>query len=52
MLCSLSSEFYFVGDKIATDSFKDEIAPYIKKNKRLKIPQYVAINHVREKVKP
>ena len=32
MLCSLPSTFYYIGDKIATDSFKDEITPWLKGN--------------------
>ena len=30
VLCSLSSEFHFIGDKIAADNFKDEITPLAK----------------------
>ena len=41
-----------IGDKIAADHFKDEIAPLLKANNRLKLAQYVALNNVREKVKP
>ena len=48
----MSSTFLFDGDKIAAGSFKDEITPLLKANDRLKFAQYVAMNHVREKIKP
>ena len=41
-----------IGDKISADHFKDEIAPSLKANNRLKFDQDVALNHVREKGKP
>ena len=40
VFCSLSSVFYFVGDKIASGYFKDEITPYLKANYRLEYSQY------------
>ena len=49
MLCSLSYSFYFVGDKIDDDCFKDEITPSLKSNDRLKFFQDVAMNHLRYK---
>ena len=52
MLCSLSSEFYFIGDKSYVDNLKDEITPSLQANDRLKFSQNVALNHVREKIKP
>ena len=50
--CSFSSAFYFIGDKIDADCFKDEITPLIKANYRLKFAQNVALNNWREKGKP
>ena len=47
LLFSLSSEFYFIGDKI-----KDEKSSSLKTNDRLKLDQYVALNHLRKKGKP
>ena len=52
MFCSLSSSFYFIGDKIADDHFKDEIAPSLKANDKLKFAQYLTLNRVRENGKP
>ena len=49
---SLSSEFYFIGNKIAADCFKDEITPSLKANDRLKFAQDMALNNVIEKGKP
>ena len=49
VFCSFSSVFYFLGDKTAADSLKYEISSSLKENGRLKISQYVALNHVREK---
>ena len=46
------SSFYFIGDKIAADCFKDEITPSLKSNDRLKFSQDVLLNHVIDKVKP
>ena len=51
MFCSLSSEFYFIGDKIAADCFKDETTPSLQSKDRLKFNQDVALNHIREKLK-
>ena len=52
MLYSLSSIFFFIGDKISADSLKDEITPSLKANDRLKFDQDVAFNCVIEKGKP
>ena len=52
MLFLLSSAFYFVGDKIATENIKYKITSSLNSNYRLKFPQDVAINFVREKGKP
>ena len=41
LFCSLSFVFYFVGDKILSNRFKDEINPSLKANKRLKFAQDV-----------
>ena len=46
VLCSLSSTFYFIGDKIYADHFKDEITPSLRANESPKISQYVAMNRV------
>ena len=48
VLCSLSSEFYFVGHKIAADCFENEIKPSLKENYRLQFSQDVALNNVRD----
>ena len=48
----LSSEFYFIGDTIYSDSSKKEIAPLLKVNATLKFSQDAALNNVREKGKP
>ena len=47
VLCSWSSSLYFVGDKISTGIFLNEIRPLLKENYRLKFTQDVAIHHVR-----
>ena len=52
VLSSFLSELFFIGDKIAVDCLKDEITPSLKSNERLKFAQDVALNNVREKVKP
>ena len=52
VLCSLSSAFYFIGDKFSVDIFNDEITPSLKENAGVKFDQYMALNHIREKVKP
>ena len=52
VFCSLSSTFFLIVDKIAADLFKDGITTYLKANDRLKFAQDMAINIVREKVKP
>ena len=52
MFYSLSSAFYFFGDKIFADNLKDEIRPSLNLNNRLRIYQYVAMNRVRENGKP
>ena len=49
---SLSYEFYYIGNKIADDHFKDDITPSLKANYRLKFAQNISFNHVRDKVKP
>ena len=48
VFCSLSSAFYFIGDKIAADNFIREITPSLKAEDRLKFSQDVALNHVRD----
>ena len=52
VLFPLVSSFYFIGDKIDADCYKDEITPSLKTNGRLKFSQDVAMNRIREKVKP
>ena len=52
VLCSLSSAFYFVGDKIVASRFLNESKSSIRENYRLKFSQDAALNHVREKGKP
>ena len=52
MFHSLSSEIFFLGDKISADSFKDEIIPSLKVNDRIKLSLYVVINNVRDHGKP
>ena len=52
MFCSLSSVFYFVGDKNVADRFKYEITPSIKSNERLKFDHNISMNYVKEKGKP
>ena len=52
VFCSLSSLFYFVGDKISDDNFKDEIKPSFKASEGLTFAQGVVMNHAREKGKP
>ena len=52
MFCSLSFEFYFIGDKIAANGFKYEISPLLKVNDRIVFSQDVVLNNVREKGKP
>ena len=49
VLCSFSSVFYFIGDKIAAYCLKNEITPSLKANDRLKFAQYVTLHHVIEK---
>ena len=44
---SLFFAFYFIGDKIAADSFEDKITPLLKENDKIKLPQYVTMNHLR-----
>ena len=44
VLCSFSSSFFFIGDEIDADDFKDEITPLIKANDRLKFAQDLALN--------
>ena len=51
VLCASQSEFYFIGDKINADSFKDEILPLPKKNDRLKLAKDVELNNLGEKRK-
>ena len=51
MFCTFSYSFYFIGDKIVADLFKDEIRPSLKENDRIKFAQDVALNNVREKGK-
>ena len=45
-------EFFFVGEKVAADYFKDDIIPLLKIKSRLKFDQDVVLDHVREKGKP
>ena len=52
MLCSFSYAFFFIGDKITADRFKDEITPSLRANYRLKFAQDVALNHAVGKRKP
>ena len=52
MFCSLSYEFFFVGNKKIGDIFKDTITTSIKANYRLKFARYVTTDNVREKGKP
>ena len=52
VFCSLSYNFYFIGDKVADGYFKDEIIPSLKASNRLKFAQDVALNRVRDKEKP
>ena len=47
MLCSLSSVFYFIGDKISAHCLKDDIKPSLRANSRLKYALDVALNLVR-----
>ena len=51
MFCSFSWAFFFVGDKVSIDHFKDEIITSLKSNNRLKFSQDVAINHLIDKGK-
>ena len=51
MICSLSSAFYFIGDKISADCFGDNNTLSLKENDRLKFTQDLALNHVIEKGK-
>ena len=51
MFYSLSSAFFFGGDKTDTNHFKYAISPPLKENKRLKFDPDVEMNHVREKGK-
>ena len=52
MFCAFSSLFYFIGDRISTEIFEDEITPSLKENDRLKFSQDVELNNMRKKVKP
>ena len=52
MFCSLSYVFFFIGDKIDADHFKDKITPSLNSDDRLKLDQDVVMDLVREKVKP
>ena len=52
VLWSFSSALFFIGNKIAADYFQDAITPYLKASNRFKFAQEVALNCVREKVKP
>ena len=47
VICSLSYTFFFVGNKIAADCFKEEIIRSLKSNDRLKFAQDGAFNRVR-----
>ena len=47
----ISCAFFFVGNKVATDHFKDENIPPLKESYRLKFSDDVEINHVRWKEK-
>ena len=48
---SFSSVFYLIGDKIASNNFKDTVTPLLKSNYWSKNSQDVATNHVRDNVK-
>ena len=52
VFCSLSSVFFFIGDKVAADILKDEIIPLINAKDRLKFSQDVALNNFIVKGKP
>ena len=49
VFCSFLAVFYFLGDKIAADHFKNEITSLLKANYRLKFAQNVEMNWVRDK---
>ena len=51
MFCSFYSSYLFIGNKIAADSFKDEIKPYINSDDSLKFFQVLALNSVIDKGK-
>ena len=51
IFCSLSSEFFFIGDRVSADQFKYAISPLLKVNESLKFAQYVAMNNLKEKGK-
>ena len=53
IVCSVHFRLYFysIGDNIAVDCLKDEIALSLRANSSLQFSQYVALNHVREKGK-
>ena len=51
MFFFLASVFFFDGDKISVDCFKDAITPSLKANVRIKFAQDMAMNHVRAKLK-
>ena len=51
LLCSLLSEFLFVGDKVIADHFKDYILSLLKEKDRVQFFLSVALNFVQYKVK-
>ena len=52
MLCSLSSVFYLIANKLSARCLKDDITPSLRANNRLKFALDVALNHVGKKEKP
>ena len=50
LVCSVHCNFcpFFVGYKMSSNNFKDEITPLLKANNSLNFYQYVKMNHVRE----
>ena len=51
MFYSLTSDFPFVDEKVAADSFNDEILLSLKYKDRIKCYQNVIMNNVKEKGK-
>ena len=52
VLCSLSSVFFYVSDKVSVDQFKYTNARLLQSNEKFKFSQYVETNHVRWNEKP